>query len=155
MITQTTHLNSSVQFSSFLLLSRVRLFATTWIAACQAFLSLTTYRIHSNSCASSQWCHPVISSSALPFSSCPQSFLASGTFPMSQRLTWGGQSIGVSASASVLPMNTQKWSPSEWTGRPRDSQESAPTGQFKGTNSLAFSFFHSPTFIPIWPLEKP
>ena len=62
--------------------------------------------VYSNSCPSSQWCHPAISSSVVPFSSCPQSLLASGSFPMSQLFTWGGQSIGVSASASVLPMNT-------------------------------------------------
>ena len=73
-------------------------------------------RVHPNSCASSQWCHPAISSSVVPFFSCSQSLPASGSFPMSQRFTWGGQSTGVSASASVLPMNTQDWSPLEWTG---------------------------------------
>ena len=72
--------------------------------------------VHSNSRPSSQWCHPAISSSVIPFSSCPQSPPASGSFPMSQLFTWGGQSIGVSASASVLPMNTQDQSPLEWTG---------------------------------------
>ena len=63
--------------------------------------------VYSNSCPSSQWCHPAISSSVVPFSSCPQSLPASGSFPVSQLFTWGGQSIGVSASASVLPMNIQ------------------------------------------------
>ena len=72
--------------------------------------------VHSDSRPSSQWCHPAISSSVIPFSSCPQSLPASESFPMSQLLTWGGQSIGVSALASVLPMNTQDWSPLEWTG---------------------------------------
>ena len=72
--------------------------------------------VHPNSCPSSRWCHPAISSSVIPFSSCLQSFPASGSFPMSQLFTWGGQSIGVSASASVLPMNTQDRSPLEWTG---------------------------------------
>ena len=72
--------------------------------------------VHSNSCPSSRWCHPAISSSVVPFSSCPQSHPASGSFPMSQLFTWGGPSIGVSASASVLPMNTQDWSPLGWTG---------------------------------------
>ena len=72
--------------------------------------------VHSNSCPSSQWWHPAISSSVIPFSSCPQSLPASGSFPVSQLFTWGGQSIGVSALASVLPMNTQDWSPLEWTG---------------------------------------
>ena len=71
---------------------------------------------YSNSCPSSRWCHPAISSSVIPFSSCPQSLPASGSFPTSQLFTWGGQSIGVSASASVLPMNTQDWSPLGWTG---------------------------------------
>ena len=71
---------------------------------------------YSNSCPPSQWCHPVISSSVIPFSSCPQSLPASGSFPLSQLFTWGGQSIGVSASASVLPMNTQDWSSLGWTG---------------------------------------
>ena len=70
----------------------------------------------SNSCWSSQWCHPAISSSVVPFSSCPQSFPASESFPMSPLFVWGGQSIGVSALASVLPMNTQDWSPLGWTG---------------------------------------
>ena len=71
--------------------------------------------VYSNSCPSSQWCHPAISSSVVPFSSCPQSLLASGSFPMSQLFAQGGQSFGVSASASVLPMNTQDWSPLGWT----------------------------------------
>ena len=74
-----------------------------------------TPRVYPNSCPSSQWCHPAISSSVVPFSFCPQSLPASGSFPMSQLFAWGGQSIGVSASASALPMNTQDWSPSGWT----------------------------------------
>ena len=77
---------------------------------------LQTPGVYSNSCPSSRWCHPAISSSVFPFSSGPQSLPASGSFPMSQHFTWGGQSIGVSASASVLPMNTQDLSPSRWTG---------------------------------------
>ena len=72
--------------------------------------------LHPNPCPSSWWCHPTISSSVIPFSSCPQSFPASGSFLMSQLFAWGGQSFGVSASPSVLPMNTQDWSPLEWTG---------------------------------------
>ena len=71
--------------------------------------------VYSNSCLSSLWCHPAISSSVVPFSSCPQSLLASGSFPMRQHFAWGGQSTGVSASASVLPTNTQDWSPLGWT----------------------------------------
>ena len=72
--------------------------------------------VHSDSCPSTQWCHPAISSSVVPFSSCPQSFPASESFPMSQLFAWGGQSTRVSAWASFLPKNTQDWSPLEWTG---------------------------------------
>ena len=75
-----------------------------------------TPRVYPNSCPSSRWCHPTISSSVIPFSSCPQSFPTAGSFQMSQLFTSGGQSIGVSASTSVLPMNTQDWSPLGWTG---------------------------------------
>ena len=75
-----------------------------------------TPEVHPNSGASSRWCHLVISSSVIPFSSCPQSLPASGSFQMSQLFAWGGQSTAVSASASVLPMNTQDWSPLGWTG---------------------------------------
>ena len=89
----------------------------------------------SNSCASSWWCHPTISSSVIPLSSCLQSFPASRSFSMSQFFTSGGQSIGASVSTSVLPMNIQDWFPLWWTvGFPcslRDSQESSPTPQFK------------------------
>ena len=73
-------------------------------------------RVYSDSCPSSQWCHPAISSSVVLFSSCPQSLPSSGSFPVSQLFAWGGQSIGVSASTSVLPVNTQDWSPLWWTG---------------------------------------
>ena len=83
--------------------------------------------VHSDSCPSSQWCHPAISFSVVPFFSCPQSLPASESFPMSHLFPWGGQSTGVSALASFLPKNTQGWSPSEWTGvspcSTRDSQE--------------------------------
>ena len=75
-----------------------------------------TPRVYSNSCPSSQQCHPAISSSVVPFSSCPQSLPASGSFPVSQLFAWGGQSTGVSASASIFPMNTQDWSALGWTG---------------------------------------
>ena len=75
-----------------------------------------TPRVHSDSRSSSQWCHPAISSSVVPFSSCPKSLPASESFPMSQLFAWGGQSTGVSALASFLPKKSQGWSPSEWTG---------------------------------------
>ena len=77
--------------------------------------SSPTPGVHPNSSPSSQWCHPAISSSVIPFS-CPQSLPASESFPMSQLFAWGGQSTGVSALASVLPMNPQDWFPLEWTG---------------------------------------
>ena len=105
---------------------------------------------YSNWCPSSQWCHPTISSSVFPFSSCPQSFPESGSFPMSQLFTSGGQTMGVSASPSVLPMNIQDWSPLEWTGWISFQskglyKESSPTPQFKSINSLVLSFLYSPT----------
>ena len=103
-----------VQFSSVQSLSRVRLFAAHESQHARLPCPSPTPGIHSNSCPSSQWCHPSISSSVVPFYSCPQSLPASESFPMSQLFTWGGQSTGASASASFLPMNTQDWSPLEW-----------------------------------------
>ena len=106
----------SHQFSSLQLFSRVWLFATAWAASCQALLSITNSQSLLKLMWLSQWCHPTISSSFVPFSSCLQSFPASGSFPMSRFFTWGGQSIGVSASASLLPINIQNWFPLGWTG---------------------------------------
>ena len=94
-----------LQFSSVQLLSRVRLFATPWIAARQASLSITNSGVHANSCPSSRWCHPAISSSVILLSSCLLSFPASGSFSMSWLFVSGGQSIGASVSAPVLPMS--------------------------------------------------
>ena len=112
-----------------------------------------TPRVHPNPYPLSWWYHPSISSSVVPFSSCPQSLPASESFPMSQLFAWGGQSIGVSASTSVLPMKTQDWSPLGWTDwislHPKDSQESFPTPQFKSINSSALSFLYSPTLTSI------
>ena len=114
---------------------------------------LPTPWVYPNSCPVSRWCHPAISSSVVPFSSRLQSFPASGSFPMSQLFTSGGQSTGFSALASFLPKNTQDWSAFEWTGWisccPRYSQESSPTPQFKSINSSALSFLYSPTLISI------
>ena len=112
-----------------------------------------TLRACSNSCPSSRWCHPTISSSVVPFSGL-RSFPASGSFPGSQFFASGGQSIGASASASVLPMNIQDWFSLELTGliflRFKGlSQESSPTPQFKSINSLAVSFLYSPTLTSI------
>ena len=98
------------------LLSHVLLFATPWTAARHPSLSITNSWTYWNSCPWSQWCHPTISSSVIPFSSCLQSFPAAGSFQMSQFLASGGQSIGASASASVLPMNIQDWFPLGRTG---------------------------------------
>ena len=115
-ITKTADEGDYYQFSSVQLLSRVRLFATPWIAAARPPCPLPTPEVHSNSCPLSWWCHPAISFSVVPFSSCPQSLPASESFPMSQLFAWGGQSTGVSALASFLPKNTQSWSLLEWTG---------------------------------------
>ena len=104
------------QFSSVQLLSHVQLSWPHGLQHTRAPCPSPTSGVYSNSCPLSQWCHPTISSSVIPFSSCLQSFQASGSFPMSQFFTSGGQSIGVSASASVLPMNTQDWFPLGWTG---------------------------------------
>ena len=106
----------SVQFSSVQWLSRVWLFATPWTALTRPPCLSPAPGVYPNSCPSSPWCHPAISSSVVPFSSCPQSFPASGPFQMSQLFTSGGESIRVSASTSVLPVNTQDWSPVGWTG---------------------------------------
>ena len=106
---------STNTISSVQSLSHVRLFVTPRTAAHQASLSITP-GVYPNPCPLSWWCHPSISSSVIPFSSCPQSFPAPGSFLMSQLFTSGGQSVGVSDSTSILLMNTQDWSPLGWTG---------------------------------------
>ena len=98
--------------------------------------------VHPNSCTSSRWCHPAISSSVVPFSSCPQSLPASGSFLMSQLFAWGGQSIGVSAVAAFLPVNTQGWSPLEWTGW-ISLQSKGPSRVFSNTTAQKHQFFGS------------
>ena len=109
---------------------------------------------------SSQWCHPAISSSVVPFSSCSQSLTASGSFPMSQLFTWGGQSAGVSASASVILMNTQDWSPLGWSGW-ISLQSKGLSRVFSNTTVQKHQFFgaqlssQSNSHIHTWPLEKP
>ena len=119
-----------------------------------------TPRVYSNSCPSSRWCHPAISSSVGPFSSCPQSLPASGSFPVSQLFPWGGQSIGVSASAAVLPMNTQDWSPLGWTGW-ISLQSRGLSRIFSNTTVQKHQFFgsqlssQSNSHIHMWPLGKP
>ena len=109
--------------------------------------------VHPNSCPVSQWCHPAISSSVVPFSSCPQSLPASGSFPMSQLFTSGGQSIEVSASASVLPKNTQDGLPLKWTGW-FSLQSKGLSRVFSNTTVQKYQFFtaqlfYSPTLTSI------
>ena len=114
----------------------------------------------SNSCPFSRWCHPTISSSVVSFSSCLQSFPASGSFQRSQLFEWGGQSIGVSASTSVLPKNTQDWSPLGWTGW-ISLQSKGLSRVFSNTTVQKHQFFgtqlslSSNSHIHTWPLEKP
>ena len=113
-----------------------------------------TPRVQANSCPSNQWCHPAISSSVIPFSSCPQSLPASESFPISQFFARSGQSIGVSALASPRT-GLLKDGLVEFSCSPRDSQESSPTAQFKSTvSSLVLSFLHSPTLTSIHDLRK-
>ena len=113
-------------------------------------LSLSS-RVYSNSCPSSQWCHPTISSSVIPFSSCLQSFPASGSFPVSQLFASFGQSIGASGSSSVLPIKS--WLVSLKIGLIalllRVSRESSPAPQFENINSLVLSYLYGPALISI------
>ena len=125
-----------------------------WTAAHQTSLSFTISKSFLNSCPLRQGCHPTISSSLVPFSSCPQSFPASGSFSVGQIFTSGGQRIGASASASVLPMN---WIGLisfriDWFELPevlRDSQKSSPSPQFKSINFLALRLLCGPTLTSI------
>ena len=116
--------------------------------------------IHSDSRPLSQWCHPAISSSVVPFSSCPQSLPISESFPMSQLFAWGGQSTGVSALASFLPKKSQGWSPSEWTGW-ISLQSKGLSRVFSNTTVQKHQFFRaqpssqSNSHIHTWPQEKP
>ena len=141
--------NSSVKFSHSVV-----------SAARQVSLSITNSQSLLNSCPSSQWCHPAISSSVIPFSSCPQSLPASGCFPMSQLFAWGGQSIRVSALASVLPIYTHDWSPLGWTGW-ISLQSKGLSRVFSNTIVQKHQFFgvqlswQSNSHIHTWPLEKP
>ena len=119
----------------------------------------STPGVHSNSCPSSRWWHPAISSSVVPCSSCPQSLPASGSFPTSQLFAWGGQTFGVSALASVLQMNTQDWSPLEWAGW--ISLQSKGLSRVLSNTTVqkhqlfgAQCFSQSNSHIHTWPLEK-
>ena len=147
------------RYSSVQSLNCVRLFLTPWITARQASLSITNFRSSLRLTSIYRWCHPTISSSVVPFSSCPQSVPASESFPMSQLFPSGGQSIGVSASTSVLPMNTQDWFLG-WTGwislQSRGlsrvfSNTTVQKHQFVGAQPSSQSNSH----IHTWPQEKP
>ena len=148
------------QFSSVQSLSLIWLFVTHGLQHARPLCSSPTSRAYSNSCPLGQWCHPAISSSVIPFSSCLQSVPASGSFLMSQFFASGGQSIGVSASTSVLPMNIQDWFSSELTGwislqskglSRVFSNTTVQKHQFFGAQLLLWSNSH----IHTWPLEKP
>ena len=147
-------------FRSDQLLSRVRVFATPWIAALQASLSITNSQSSLRLTSIESVMHPAISSFVIPFSSCPQSLAASESFPMSQLFAWGGQSTEVSALTSFLPKKSQGWSPSEWTGwislqskglSRVFSNTTVQKHQFLGTQPSSQSNSHNHT----WPQEKP
>ena len=147
---------SSVQFSR----SVVSDSATPWITAARPPCPSPTPGVHSDSRPLSQWCHPAISSSVVPFSSCSQSLLESGSFSMSQHFAWGGQCIRVSTSAWVLPMNPQDWSPLGWTGW-ISLKFKRLSRVFSNTTVQKHQFFstqlssQSNSHIHTWPLEKP
>ena len=141
-------------------LRRVRLFATHESQHARPPCPSPTPGVLPKSCASSQWCHIAISSCVAPFSSCTQPFPASGSFQMSQLFAWSGQSTGVSASASVLPMNTQDWPPLGWTGW-ISLQSKGLSRVFSNTTVQKQQLFgtqlssQSNSHIHTWPLEKP
>ena len=148
-----------VQFSSV-----TQLCPTLWIGSMNR--STPGLPVHhqlpefTDSRSSSRWYHPPISSSVVPFSSCPQSLPASESFPMSQLFTWGGKSTGVSALASLFPKNTQDWSPLEWTGW-ISLQSKGLSRVFSNTTVQKHQFFgaqpssQSNSHIHTWPQEKP
>ena len=149
-----------ILFSSVHSLSHAQLFAIHELQHARPPCPSPTPWVHSNSHPSSQWCHPAISSSVIPFSSCPQSLPESKIFPMSQLFGWDSQSTGVSALASLLPKKSQSWSPSEWTfwiclqfkGLSRVfSNTTVQKHQFFGAQLSSQSNSH----IHTWPQEKP
>ena len=156
---EVVHIYNGI-FSSVQSLSCVRFFATPWIAAHQAALSIMNSQSLLKLMSIESVMPSSISTSVVPFSSCPKSLPASLSFPMSQLFTWGGQSIGVSGSASVLPMNTQDWSPLGWTGW-ISLQSKGLSTVFPNTTVQKHQFFRaqlssqSNSHIHTWPLEKP
>ena len=149
-----------IYISSVQSLSHVWLFVTPWITAHQVSLSIINSWSLPKPMSTEWWCHPAISSSVFPFSSCPQSLPASGSFPVSQFFPSGGHSIGVSASTSVLPRNTQDWSPLRWTGW-ISLQSKGLSRVFSNTTVQKHQFFgaqlspYSNSHIYTWSLEKP
>ena len=139
--------------SSVQSLSCVQLFWTHGLLHTRPPCPSPAPRVYSNSCSLSWWFHPTISSSVIPFSFCLQSFPESGSFQISQFFTSGGQSNGVSASTSVLPMNIQDWFPLEFTGwislQSKGLSRSSPAPQFKIINSSVLKFLYSPTLTSI------
>ena len=153
----TAHLTSSVQFSRSGVSDSLQHHESQYA---RPPCSSPSPGVHSDSHPSSPWRHPAISSSVVPFSSCPQSLPASESFPMSQLFAWGGQSTGVSAFASFLPKKSQGWSPSEWTGW-ISLQAKGLSRVFSNITVQEHQFFgaqpssQSNSHIHTWPLEKP
>ena len=147
-------------FSTVQSLGRVRLLRPHESQSARPPCPSQTPGVHSDSRPSSQWCHLAISSSVVPFSSCPQSLPAIESFPMSQLFTWGGQSTGVSALASFLPKKSQGWSPSKWAGW-ISLQSKGLSRVFSNTTVQKHQFFgthpssQSNSHIHTWPQEKP
>ena len=139
-------------FSSVQSFSHVWLFVTPWTAACKASLSITNFHSLLKLMSIESVMPPTISYSVIPFSSCLQSFPASGSFPMSQFFPSDGQSIEASASASVLPMNIQDWFPLGWTDwislQSKGLSRVFPKPQFTSIDSSALSFLYNPTLTP-------
>ena len=141
---------SSVQFSRSVMSDSLRPHELQY---CRPPCPSPTPRVYPNPCPSSRWCHPTISSSFVPFSSCPQSFPGSGSFQMSQFFASGGQRIGVSASTSVLSMNTQDWSALEWTGW-ISLQSKGPSRVFSNTTAQKHQFFSAQLSLTPKSLQK-
>ena len=143
---------SSVQFRRSVISDSLRPHA---LQRTRPYCPSPTPGVHSDSRPSSKWCHPAISFSIIPFSSCPQSLPASESFPKNQLFAWGGQSSGVSALGSLLPKKSQGWSPLEWTGW-ISLQSKGLSRVFPNTTVQKHQFFGSqPSLIHTWPLEKP
>ena len=144
---------SSLPWASVQLFTCVWLFVSHGLQHTRPPCPSPAPKAYSNLCPSNQWCHPNISASFLPCSSCLQSFLTAGSFPVSQFSASSGQSIGASPSALVLPVNIQDWFPLQWTSlfplQSKGLSRVFPTPQFKSIDSLVLSFLYSPTLTSI------